>query len=154
MYLFNITLSQRHNFSNKYTHFFPAHLLLVFHQNYWSVHFSQCSGSGRVRMPAVTHIWHMCLCHMCTEKFCTPPTNLVESWPRHEDSLWQRPFGTEMVDSFSACVTATLLSPLLFELMDRVFSYSPLCLQLQSLVLNSFQPSLKQGQCFVAAVLL
>lgn len=51
-------------------------------------------------------------------------------------------------NGYSCCST------LPFELIHRVSCYSLACLHLQSLVLNSVDPSLKQGHCFVAAVFL
>lgn len=117
VYLFNITLPQRHNFSNKHTHFLPLHLLYLFFTRNSAT--ALCIFLSGLALGSEDACCYAHTAAVSVEQ--NPAPNSVESWPRHGDFLWQRPLWTEMVDSFSVCVTAAVLSPLPFELMDTSF---------------------------------
>lgn len=111
------------------------------------MHFSQWSGSGK---------WGCLL--LCTYGCCLCGAESCTQFGGKLAKAWRLPLAETTVDwnggqllclCYSCCA-----EPTAFWADGHKFCYSPAYLQGQSLVLNSFQPNLKQGQCFIAAVLL
>lgn len=89
-----LTLSQKHHFSSKYIPIFSPHIL-----SHCSVSFSQCSGSGKVRISAFMHVQLLSL----WSRTLLPTHQYDRKLAKHGDSLWQRPFSTGMVTAAVAC---------------------------------------------------
>lgn len=137
VYLFNITLSQRHNFSNKHMHFLPLHVLYLFfaRNSTIALWFFLC---------ALALVKRGCWLLSLRSRILYPTHQLGGKLARAQrlplaETIWDWN-GEQLLCLCYSCYAGPC------ELMDTIFCLSPACFQLQSLVLKSFQPSLKQGQ--------
>lgn len=137
MYLFNITLAQRHNFSND--HMLFSHPISYFSQEFQLL---LCA------FFSVLWLWDSedtcCYAHTAAVSMEQKPAPHLPIWWKAGQGI-ETPFGRDHLGLkwWTASLLVLQLGPLPSKLMHTDFCYSPACLQLLSLLLNSFQPSLK-----------
>lgn len=140
MYLFNITLAQRHNFFNDH--------MLFSSPNIFFTYFSQEFQLLLYAFFSVPWLWDSehtcCYAHTAAVFMEQNPVPHLPIWWKVGQGM-ETPFGRDHLGLkwWTASLLVLQLDLLPSKLTDTVFCYSPVCLQLLSLLLNSFQPSLK-----------